>query len=219
MLGLGDSSYATYQGNPRQINEALQALGAKPLAKITEADEQGSEEAQIAKFTEDLWPLVTPLLGGESKDSPKRPVSILFASKSGTTQVLAEEIDESLTKAGFMSEIHELNAFEKAGFLEPSEKVWLILTPTVDEGDTPDNGKVFSEWLSNHKGSLAHLRYSLLGIGDSYHADTFNATSKRFQTQLESLGANCLEFVRADRGSSFFDESAQKWQKRTLQAI
>ena len=60
------------------------------------------------------------------------------------------------------------------------------------------------------------MRYALLGIGDSWHHETFNVTSRKISEWLTDCGADELQYVRADRGSAFFDESVKKWTKRTV---
>lgn len=40
MLGLGDSNYSTYMGNPRNLYTIFKNLGAEEFIPLTEADEQ-----------------------------------------------------------------------------------------------------------------------------------------------------------------------------------
>jgi len=54
MLGLGDSNYSTYMGNPRNLYTLLKNLGAEEFLRLTEADEQCGMEDVVEPWFVDV---------------------------------------------------------------------------------------------------------------------------------------------------------------------
>ena len=54
LLGLGDSNYSKYQGNPRWVWDSLIQLGARSWYKRGEADEATSLELVVEPWIEGL---------------------------------------------------------------------------------------------------------------------------------------------------------------------
>jgi sulfite reductase (NADPH) flavoprotein alpha-component len=116
-------------------------------------------------------------------------IHILYGSQSGNAGNLARVIGDSLS-ADFETEVFDM------GDIDPDEihdiKTLLIVTSTYGDGEAPDNA---SEWMSFVKFSeeldLSHLRYAVIGLGDSYYPH-FCQAGKDFDEYLSKRGAHAL---------------------------
>lgn len=84
-----------------------------------------------------------------------------------------------------------------------------MIVSTHGEGDPPDRARPLYDLLHGRKApKLANLKYSVLALGDSSY-ERFCEVGRRFDAQLESLGAQRLhERVECDVD---FNESATRW--------
>ena len=116
-------------------------------------------------------------------------IHILFGSQSGNAQNLAHVIGESL-KDDYLVEVFNMAS------INPDEihniKILLIVTSTYGDGEPPDNA---SEWMSFLKFAdeidLSHLKYAVIGLGDTYYPH-FCQAAKDFDQYLSKRGANAL---------------------------
>lgn len=93
------------------------------------------------------------------------PISIFVGSNTGTCQGLAEILAMTALQRKFQAEIQSL---DQAVNNLPKDRPVLILTSTMYEGQAPDNGAKFVEWLEhNDNTSLAGVQYAVFGCGSS----------------------------------------------------
>lgn len=70
----------------------------------------------------------------------------------------------------------------------PPEVTVVIVCSTTGDGDIPDNGGKFKRWLRNQTESLAHVRFTVLALGDTNY-NAFCAAGKLIDAKLEGHGA------------------------------
>ena len=133
--------------------------------------------------------------------------TIVFGSQSGNCEALAKRLDEALAAAGVTRVVLDMLDCRKAD-LEQAQHL-LVIVSTHGEGDPPDRARPLYDLLHGRKApKLANLKYSVLALGDSSY-ERFCEVGRRFDTQLEGLGAQRLhERVECDVD---FHESATRW--------
>lgn len=108
---------------------------------------------------------------------------IIVGSMLGATEYVADALAEELTNHDLNSRIHLTPDLTE---LDP-RAVWLICTSTHGAGDFPDNIQTFTKQLP--QASLNHIRYLLVGLGDSSY-DTFCEAGKTMHQLMQAAGAN-----------------------------
>lgn len=133
-------------------------------------------------------------------------VYIGWGSQSGNAQNLAHVIGESLG-ADFEVEIFDLSTRAPENIL--SIETLVIVTSTYGDGEPPDNA---SEWMSFLKFSdeleLSHLRYAVIGLGDTYYPH-FCQAGKDFDEYLSKRGAHAL--LRRLDCDIYYEEQYSEW--------
>jgi MioC protein len=113
-------------------------------------------------------------------------IKILVGSTLGATEYVAEATQPFLEEAGLASEIYFTPDLTNINIEE--EQIWLICLATHGAGDYPDNFKSFVSQIENLNSTLNHIRFGLIGVGDSNY-DTYCYASKNIDLLLRSKGA------------------------------
>ncbi|KAK9881165.1 hypothetical protein WA026_014513 [Henosepilachna vigintioctopunctata] len=115
-------------------------------------------------------------------------ISILFGSQTGNAQDLAERIWRESKKYYFKSSIKSLDNYDINSLLV--DECIIFICSTTGQGDVPDNMKKFWKFILRKNldaGVLSHLKYAVLGLGDSSYVK-FNFTAKKLFKRLQHLG-------------------------------
>ena len=70
ILGLGDSNYDDFQGNPKQLSRLLLAAGASEVYPRGEADDALGLEDFVEPWKAGLWPVLSPILRPAALETP-----------------------------------------------------------------------------------------------------------------------------------------------------
>jgi len=153
--------------------------------------------------------------GGAAKPAALKPLTLLFASQTGTAERLAKKASKAAGKRGFAPTLLDA-AQAKAGQLTNAGPV-LFVTSTYGDGEAPDSAKALLKELKAASGSLlAGLKFSVCSIGDSNYAK-FCQAGKDFDERFESLGGKRLiERVDCDVGQ---EDKFTAWLDANLAAI
>jgi sulfite reductase (NADPH) flavoprotein alpha-component len=115
------------------------------------------------------------------------PLLILFGSQTGTSEKLARDILKQSKVQGCDSRVLDASAFATIDWKK--ETNLFVVTSTYGDGDMPDNAQPFWDWLQTEAvNSLAHIRFSVLALGDTNY-EHFCAAGKKIDARLEQLGA------------------------------
>ncbi|ETN43966.1 uncharacterized protein HMPREF1541_10831 [Cyphellophora europaea CBS 101466] len=129
-----------------------------------------------------------------SSAGPKKPMTILYGSNSGTCEGLSQTLAGNATAHGFEATIKSMDAaVDRISVNEP-----LIVITASYEGNPPDNANSFVEWLKNQSVDLKNLRYAVFGCGHHDWVSTYQKIPTLVDTELEARGASRL----APRGES-----------------
>uniref|UniRef100_A0A8D2AXB8 Methionine synthase reductase n=1 Tax=Sciurus vulgaris TaxID=55149 RepID=A0A8D2AXB8_SCIVU len=115
---------------------------------------------------------------------------LLYATQRGQAKAIAEEISEQAVAQGFSADLHCIS--ESAEYDLKTERAPLVLVvSTTGTGDPPDTARKFVKEIQDKTlpaDFLAHLRYGLLGLGDSEYTYFCNG-GKIIDKRLQELGA------------------------------
>jgi sulfite reductase (NADPH) flavoprotein alpha-component len=152
---------------------------------------------------------------GDSAERDESVLTVAYGSQSGNGARIAAEVRTQAEARGLKVRVKSMDEYRASDLR--AEKKLLIVVSTQGEGEPPDNGKEFHEFLHGRKaGRLNGLRYSVLALGDSSYQH-FCKTGRDFDERLQSLGAERIH-PRADCDVDY-DDTAAQWINGALDAL
>ncbi|WP_414662951.1 sulfite reductase subunit alpha [Horticoccus sp. 23ND18S-11] len=151
---------------------------------------------------------------------PLVPLTILFASQTGTSEGLAKRAAKEAGKRGFAATVLDLGQTD-AGKLS-AEKNVLLITSTYGDGEPPDSAKdIHSAMLAASQAptpapQLASLRYSVCALGDTNYTQ-FCKCGADFDLYFEKLGGTRIA-PRVDCDLDY-EEKFSAWLNAALTAF
>ncbi|XP_062067877.1 methionine synthase reductase isoform X1 [Lepus europaeus] len=115
---------------------------------------------------------------------------LLYATQRGQAKAIAEEIREQAVAHGFSADLHCMSESEKYN-LKTETAPLVVIVSTTGTGDPPDTARKFVKEIQDKTlppDVFAHLRYGLLGLGDSEYTFFCNG-GKVIDRRLQELGA------------------------------
>ncbi len=144
----------------------------------------------------------------------RRPL-ILYASETGTAEGYARQAARRL---GALSPL-VISMDEVDVDLLSRESLALVITSTCRDGDVPDNGRDFLDWLQDARpGALDGLAFAVLGIGNRIYPN-FCAAAATFDAAFEAAGASRISALtladeiagQADTVKQWLEMFAKLW--------
>jgi MioC protein len=114
-------------------------------------------------------------------------IEILVGSQMGAAEYAAEQVAETLEKAGYEVKLHLTPDLT----LITRHSIWLVVTSTYGAGDLPDNIQPFVDQLAQDQTDLTTVSYAVITLGDSSY-DTFCLAGKKISDLFASLGGRLL---------------------------
>lgn len=144
------------------------------------------------------------------------PLLVLYGSNLGTAEGIARELAEHGKMLGFKSEAASMDS--RIGKL-PTEGAVIIVSASYN-GNPPDNGRQFVEWLSGEEeGELREVRYTVFGCGDHNWASTYQRIPVYIDERLEALGAVRLVERGGGDASGDFEKEYDAWREKLWAGI
>ncbi|XP_039698731.1 methionine synthase reductase isoform X2 [Pteropus medius] len=115
---------------------------------------------------------------------------LLYATQHGQAKAIAEEIREKAVARGFSADLHCMSETDKYD-LKTETAPLVVVVSTTGTGDPPDTARRFVKEINDKTlpvDFFAHLRYGLLGLGDSEYTYFCNG-GKVIDRRLQELGA------------------------------
>ncbi|WP_415663347.1 flavodoxin domain-containing protein, partial [Rariglobus hedericola] len=142
------------------------------------------------------------------------PLTILFASQTGTSEALAKQAAKEAGKRGFAPAI--LDMAEVSAEQLPNHANLLVITSTYGDGEPPDTAKALHTVLREGSHAFAGLRYSVCALGDTNYT-LFCQAGKDFDAYFEKHGATRIS-PRTDCDVDY-EAPFNAWLDTTLNAL
>jgi MioC protein len=129
-------------------------------------------------------------------------IIVLVGTMTGNAEMAAEAMATILREEfGFGVELLLMDDLD-AGVFSKGD-LFLVCTSTYGEGDTPDTAAAFYQDLQSSR-PLAHVRFGVLGLGDSTYRSTYSFGGKRFEegSTLKGSARHGCESGRSRCGNS-----------------
>ncbi|WP_417317174.1 assimilatory sulfite reductase (NADPH) flavoprotein subunit [Emcibacter sp.] len=153
--------------------------------------------------------------GGRGKKPAARSLTILYGSETGNAVAIAEQLRNRAVECGLEPHLKDMADY-KFRQLDKEEDL-LIVVSTYGEGDPPQPAVGFFEFVEGRKAPrLDHLRYAVLGLGDSSY-EFFCEAGKRLDQRFETLGAKRLS-PRVDCDIDY-EKPAEEWSVSVLETL
>lgn len=138
-------------------------------------------------------------------------IKIIVSTMTGTAELVADEILESLQSNGMEAEICPTDTLGPEVFDDGDG--FIICTSTYGQGEIPDNGLEFFESVETAAPDLSHVRYGVFTLGDITYTDTFCNAGNLYDGLLTKLGATRIgDILRHDASSGELPEDmAAEW--------
>lgn len=106
------------------------------------------------------------------------PLAIFYGTNTGTCKGLADMLALAAPQRGFEASVLPLD--ECTGSI-PTDRPVVFITSTMYEGQAPDNGAKFVEWLeTDRKISLDGVHYAVFGCGSSKNIGSLHMSVGRY---------------------------------------
>lgn len=144
-------------------------------------------------------------------------VTILVATMSGTAEMTAEEMEQTLEDADHEAELMMMDDVDTDVF--DSGGVFIICSSTYGQGNVPDNGLDLFESLESQRPDLSSVRYGVFSLGDTTYKDTFCHGGMYFDELFSQLGAQRVGDIKCSDASSMElpEEIAPEWVTEWLE--
>lgn len=143
-------------------------------------------------------------------------ICIISGSTLGTAEYVAEHLENILKTQGFSTALfHGAQCDDVI-----DESLWLIVTSTHGAGEIPDNLRPLFEQVSESNPDLSHLRFAIIGLGNSDY-DTFCYATNHIEKILVKKRATKLcETLKIDVLNVDDPESySEEWLPQFIQTL
>jgi sulfite reductase (NADPH) flavoprotein alpha-component len=148
----------------------------------------------IASFAKEeiLWAsgYLAGSVGGGSASKVVKAIenlTILYISESGNSKFLAGELNKKLKAAGIKAKLKDVLQYRHSDFAK--EENLILITSTHGDGEIPESGKKFFEFLNENNLDLGKLKFLTIALGDKNYP-LFCEAGKIFENKLIELRAS-----------------------------
>ena len=204
----------------------MAAVPQQPVTPTVDADDLQALQRLVEKFDRNqlIWSSgYLAGLAGNTAPAATVPAAedttetwhVFYATETGNSRTVAEQLAQQANAAGFATEIHDL-ANTRPKFLRNIRHAVFVLA-THGIGEAPEGSETFFDyWLSDKAAALSQLQYSVLALGDSSYAD-FCEMGRRFDDRLRELGGTAIAArVECDLD---FQATAATWVSKVMEHL
>ncbi len=113
-------------------------------------------------------------------------LTILYVSETGNAKFLAGEINKKLKAFGINAKLKAVEQYRLTDFAKEHNLV--LITSTHGDGEIPEAGKKFYQYLAENPLDLSKLKFLVIALGDRNYP-LFCEAGKIFENKLEALKA------------------------------
>ena len=150
----------------------------------------------------------------EVKDVTGKPITILYGSRTGNAESLANETARKAESHGMVATVFAMDEIEPKSLQSIDRAV--IICSTYGEGEMPDNAQQLWDYVNANELDLSQLNYSVLALGDHAY-ETFCQAGRDWDKRLEALGAKRAA-PRVDCGVDY-TQGSEDWADEVLPLI
>jgi len=146
------------------------------------------------------------------------PLRVYYGSNSGTCKAFADELVSNGPVNGFKVTTGTLDSATEN---LPKDEPLVIITPSY-EGQPPDNGKVFVNWLETHQDNprlLDGVRYTVFGAGNSDWTNTFHRIPKLVDNLMSNVGARSMHTTGMGDAKGDLFGAWERWAKSLWESL
>jgi len=121
---------------------------------------------------------------------PMKRYLLVYGSETGQAKAIAQDIADKSAAHGLAADLRCADTVDRE-FRLVDEQLLVLVCSTTGEGEPPNNAAKMLRRLRNKSlkpDHLAHLKYSILGLGDTNYTN-FCQCPKDFHQRLQALGA------------------------------
>jgi sulfite reductase (NADPH) flavoprotein alpha-component len=156
-----------------------------------------------------------PASAAPAPTAASRTLTVLYASETGNSTALAKALAQDAKAQGINASAVSMADYKVRGLKDEQDLV--VITSTHGEGDPPQAGIGFFEFLESRKApKLPQLRFAVLALGDSTY-EKYCEAGKRIDHRLEELGAQRIS-DRVDCDVDY-EEPAAAWHADVLRVL
>lgn len=143
------------------------------------------------------------------------PLTIVFATESGNSERLANDIARTARKSGLKPSVVDLADLDLATL--KSTRRLVFVAATWGEGEPPSRvAAKYNELMTADFGRLDGVEYAVLALGDTAYAE-FCAVGRKIDERLAALGGKrVVERVDCDLD---FEKPAAAWTEKAVKAL
>ena len=144
--------------------------------------------------------------------------TILYGTESGNSELIAEDLGESLRETHDDVEIQDLQDTDPASITP--DRFYLVICSTHGEGDLPNSAIPFAEAFDATPPDLTGVQYAMFGLGDTFYEETYSQGSEHIDRRFAAQGATRVgEYGRHDASSwALGSDAALEWLPGILEA-
>ena len=173
------------------------------------------QRAWLAGFLAGLDAAAQPQAAAAGAPKASEPLTVIYASESGNSEKLANDIGKLARKQGFKPKVVDFADLDIATL--PKAGKLVAIAATWGEGEPPARAvRAYGELMGEGAPRLEGVEFAVLSLGDTSYAE-FCAIGKALDARFEALGGKRAA-ERADLDLDF-ETPAADWIKGTLKAL